>query len=484
MPFAGFPDFDACVLHMKEKEGHDEESAKKICGKLQAEAEMEGLTELDKSLIVELQCREADLPKGAFAYSDNKGGHLPHHGMDGAVKCNCVRAALQAMGGARTGKPMTGVPDSAKAHLMKHAKECGIETANAAFEMPAGKEPVEMVIGQKNVNFTEEPNGDTVFHNVTLMAEGTWTDSYSKQPNYYSADEVLKMKIEKVTLKMHHDIFNQLPVTNEIGVVENLKFLTDPARWKGDVRVFPTQNGKDVALLLRRGQFRAISPEMFRTPIYDKENNRIIAKDLSFMGAATVREGACSLCTFNEGTEMAKEYSKDEMKDMLSYMKSHPDMMDDDMKGMMKSMMGGGEGNRSMMSKGDESTTDGTPPNSGGTAGTGGATVELNNEQKQRIAALEAQVKEAQNKTSAEFIAQHEAIVKENTYLKEQVALLQKQVADIDYQKRVVELEHQLKAISSQPVIHTRITATGSSGKAVELDSDPDYPYVSVRELE
>jgi hypothetical protein len=40
MPFAGFEDFAACVLHMK-GQGHGEEEARRICGRLQADAEGE-----------------------------------------------------------------------------------------------------------------------------------------------------------------------------------------------------------------------------------------------------------------------------------------------------------------------------------------------------------------------------------------------------------------------------------------------------------
>lgn len=38
MPFAGFPDFDACLQEQADR-GHDEESARRICGSLQAETE-------------------------------------------------------------------------------------------------------------------------------------------------------------------------------------------------------------------------------------------------------------------------------------------------------------------------------------------------------------------------------------------------------------------------------------------------------------
>src|SRR5262245_61773536 len=43
MPFAGYEDFDACVVDQRRK-GHSEESARKICGALQAESETRGYT--------------------------------------------------------------------------------------------------------------------------------------------------------------------------------------------------------------------------------------------------------------------------------------------------------------------------------------------------------------------------------------------------------------------------------------------------------
>jgi len=39
MPLAGYKDFDACVKGMMDKQGYDEETAKKVCGKLKAELE-------------------------------------------------------------------------------------------------------------------------------------------------------------------------------------------------------------------------------------------------------------------------------------------------------------------------------------------------------------------------------------------------------------------------------------------------------------
>lgn len=67
-----------------------------------------------------------------FAYDGNAKGEekftalkLPHHSVDGTVRPNCVRAALQAIGGARQGTPMDlgGKEAAVKAHLETHLNE-------------------------------------------------------------------------------------------------------------------------------------------------------------------------------------------------------------------------------------------------------------------------------------------------------------------------------------------------------------------------
>lgn len=120
---------------------------------------------IDVELERELQCRMSDLPKEAFAYSDDKGSHLPHHGVDGKIKCNCVRAALQAIGGARTGKPMEGVPESALSHLKTHAKECGIESHSLSAEA----EIMELKELEAKLTETERQLAESIKSHTTLQ---------------------------------------------------------------------------------------------------------------------------------------------------------------------------------------------------------------------------------------------------------------------------------------------------------------------------
>jgi len=284
----------------------------------------------------------------------------------------------------------------------------GMETATLSFGS------VEKVI--------EDANGDTIFKDVTLLAEGTWTDGHSRTPTHYSGNELEKMRFEKRTMKMDHDIFGTLPLTNEIGVIENERFVRDPmARWLGDVRIFPTQNGRDTATLLKRGQITDISSELFLKPVLNSATKSLQATDMIFMGAASVRQGACTVCKFNEGvTTMAEEN--------------------------IQTADGGNE--------------------QGGTVTEGNAA----------LAALEAQVADRVTKsteqTAAELqLAQGRIVELEaaNKELKTKLA-----ISEGETTTKVAELSRKLDTLSKQPVIHTVIggaTVGQQMAQPAELDS-------------
>lgn len=358
MPFAGFESFDACVLHMKEKEHHTEEEAKKICGALQAKVE---------------------------------------HGVD------------------------------------LETDEKGRFSAQLAFMQP------------KSLSYTDEPNGDTIFHDVILMAEGNWTDNYSKRTIRYPANLLASMKIEKRVMKMDHDIFNKLPLTNEIGVIENEKFVMHPTpRWIGNVRMWATQNGRDMATLLKRKHFNAISPEMFIQNPAMGEDGVIQGDGLIFMGAATVRQGACSLCKFNEGVEtMANE---------------------------------GDGGNPTTKVDGGNTTIE---------------TLEAQlkkavQDKSTDVAALTAELQELTKQKTYRLVVELEAAHKEIADLKQLNTELIKKVAEQEKAVQLKELHRQIEEVTKQPVYHTKVSVTGASSGSIasQLDSDPDFPMVSVRDLE
>jgi len=162
------------------------------------------------------------------------------------------------------------------------------------------------------LSFKDDPlTGDTIFSGVTILAAGQWTDSLSKKTITYSENAVKAMKFERRTLKAQHDIFNKLPITNEIGIIENEKYETFPnPRWVADVRIYPTVPGQDMVTLLKHKHITDISPELYHVLTPDSPTT-FKSEDIIFMGAAPVRTGACRLCTFNEGdTNMSEENPK------------------------------------------------------------------------------------------------------------------------------------------------------------------------------
>ena len=68
MPFARWPDFEACILDMK-RLGHDSESADKICGAIQERAEKGALLKADVPSSVELlsKAEDPDIYVGGYA---------------------------------------------------------------------------------------------------------------------------------------------------------------------------------------------------------------------------------------------------------------------------------------------------------------------------------------------------------------------------------------------------------------------------------
>jgi hypothetical protein len=289
--------------------------------------------------------------------------------------------------------------------------------------VPTGLEAATLSFGSLN-KITDDPNGDTIFHNVTLLAEGTWTDGHSKQTTRYTGNELEKMHIEKTTMKMDHDIFGKLPITNEIGLIENPKFVRDPiAKWLGDVRIFPTQNGNDTATLLKRGKITDISSELFLKPAMNSKTMVADATNMVFMGAATVRQGACTVCKFNEGANNMAE----------------------------------------------------TPiePAAGGNEPVAAPVIDKAPD----IVALEAQITERENalasQTAGELKMAHDKIVE----LEASVVALKAQMEANDHDVKVRELQKKYEALSKQPVIHTIVAGATAPAQAVELDSGDFEAY-------
>jgi len=306
------------------------------------------------------------------------------------------------------------------------------------INIPDGYEPCTLAFHQPaQLNFTDDlDTGDTIFHDVILIAEGAWTDGHNKKPIFYSGKQLQSMKIEERKFKANHDIFGQLPITNEVGIIENMKFITHPTpRWLGDVRVFPTQNGKDITTLLKRGAITDISSELYS--IHQNSKGVTNATDIIFMGAASVRTGACSICTFNEGVET--------------------------------------------MTK-DTAVKDGAEPNDEQAAEVAVLESHVSEAKTADIKALESQLEDAMKNKSSEMAVELFSTQQKISQLEAQNKELMRKVAELEHGDKVKELHRQIEELNKAPVIHTRIES-GVPMVAAELDSD-EFPAFSASDME
>jgi len=442
-----------------------------------------------------------------------------------------VRAAWSYINVAKNQKPYTAEQvSSIKAKIESAAKKFSIKIASAmsaSLSIPMGA-----------LNYIDCPiTGDTIFKGVTVLAEGSWTDAHSRKEHFYPGNELAKMQLHKTTLKMQHDIYDELPLTNEIGVIENMKFTNNPSpRWLGDVRVFPTANGKDVATLIKRKQITDISSEVYFVP--EESEGRINTTDLIFMGAATVRKGACSVCTFNEGvlqmatpkyskeemlqmmdfmaanptlmdkdvvnkmyTAMDKAQRKEYMKSMVEDMKAHPEMIDDDMKESMKTM--------AKMAAGNSMVTE-TPPQAGAPGSTlaeatlsGGTDVMRQVETQlqaaikagsQDVETLNAELAQAQKQKEGMLVAQLESAKKKilelemaNKEIIGRYAALEQGIRRKELQMRIDALTGKGVDIStsfdSELLIKSNAGTLSSPRRGTEIDTG-DFEAVSIRDME
>lgn len=364
---------------------------------------------------------------------------------------------------------------------------------------PKAKISASLAIKQNGINFTEcSRTGDTIFHNVTLISEGAWADRINKRPIHYTSAELMNMRFGKMIFKAEHDLYDELPSTNDIGIIENVKLSINPTQWNGDVRVYPTALGKDIAILIKRKQITDISSELF----FDEISHDDVCKGITFMGAATVRKGACRVCTFNEGaSEMADaKYSKEQMKEMLSDIKSHPEMVDDDMKSMMNGMMGYSKAMNSGIDKMTEPTQNpaGSPGGAAAELETGGQNKTYNETleaqlseaiktNSQDVKVLTAQLEQVKDLKIKQMAAELEVYKKKVPELEQLNKQLAAELAKRDHTQKVKELEKQIAELAKQPVYRTVVNgaelATSFRPNA-NIDSDPEFSPVSSRDME
>jgi DNA-directed RNA polymerase subunit RPC12/RpoP len=140
------------------------------------------------------------LPDSAYAYVEKGGGcakvdgktpqkcrHLPYKDKSGSIDCGHTRAALQAVGGARTGKKMS-VPSGVVAKLKRALKSCQKSTKSEALEIELTEYEQGCLDGYNRALDLDIPE------EVDIMADETKeTKAEVEEPKPIDLDEVVKV---------------------------------------------------------------------------------------------------------------------------------------------------------------------------------------------------------------------------------------------------------------------------------------------------
>lgn len=161
-------------------------------------------------------------------------------------------------------------------------------------------------------------DGSLTIPAVTLLAQGTWTDSNFGTPLMYS-EQVLKEYAGNWIdnpLWSRHGGGTPRSITDKVGEIFNPRY--NNAAVVGDLFLHgKTQTSRDTIELITNKLVNAISVEHGGRERWDPDTNAYIAEELSFYGAAIVNKGACETCTINnEASHSSAEANDMELKEL------------------------------------------------------------------------------------------------------------------------------------------------------------------------
>jgi hypothetical protein len=130
-----------------------------------------------------------------------------------------------------------------------------------------------------------------VYKNATILTPGEWTDSITRSPVVYTADELTKSATN--WKENYLDLDHSFAVNDRIGYVMSPH--ADKGCVKADLYIHrKIQAGSDTIQRIDCGLVNGVSAELTTTDRYDMNLNKYMATDLTFLGAAIVLFGACA----------------------------------------------------------------------------------------------------------------------------------------------------------------------------------------------
>lgn len=160
----------------------------------------------------------------------------------------------------------------------------------------------------------EEVDGGLLVKDVTILAEGTWTDSYAQTPCLFGADVLRECAANWKAngYWLRHRGNAPRSMDERVGEIRNPHYAD--AAVKGDIFLhLASTRSRDHAEMVKRGYANALSAEIDTLDEWDAARQTYVAKYIEFSGCASVDRGACERCKIrenesqdNEGTEMDK----------------------------------------------------------------------------------------------------------------------------------------------------------------------------------
>jgi len=130
-----------------------------------------------------------------------------------------------------------------------------------------------------------------VYKNATILTPGEWTDSITRSPIVYTADELTKSATN--WKENYLDLDHSFAVNDRIGYVLNPH--ADKGSVKADLYIHRRiQAGKDTIERIDCNLVNGISAELTTTDRYNHDDGKYYAQDIVFLGSAVCLFPACA----------------------------------------------------------------------------------------------------------------------------------------------------------------------------------------------
>lgn len=191
--------------------------------------------------------------------------------------------------------------EMAESWLNEHGYNYTLEEIRENEEPQEFKRSLSFDFQQIGGKFEDLPDGGLLVRGVTVLGNGTWTDSAQGTPCDYSSDVLERYASNWVDDAMWSRHAGGVPraITDKVGRIINQRGLN------GDVVADlhyhgVTQESRDTIAMVKAGLANFVSVEHAGKEKWNPGKKRYEAQEITFTGIATVNRGACARCTIRD----------------------------------------------------------------------------------------------------------------------------------------------------------------------------------------